>query len=283
MMRAIDFRLRPPYRSYLNNSVMYDYPALKKSHEARNLGAVSEAAIQKSMDLLIQEMNEAGIVYGVAPVRVPTDGDNDDAVSLMRDYPDRFLGIPWIDPLQTEKAFQEIDQYVLKGPCKGIILEPAIKTTPNKWFIDEERVFPVYEKCQTHNIPILLSFGGRLADPAYYQPRALYNVAQVFPDLKIVACHGGWPRVTEMCFVAAECANIFLSADTWMMSFAPGAADYVVAANYILQDKIVFGTSYPAIRLPLAVKDYVQRLRPEVVDKIMYLNGAKIFGLEESK
>ena len=90
-MRAIDFRLRPPYRSYLNNSVMYDYEALQKSHKMRDIGEVSPAAMEKSMELLIQEMNDAGIVYGVAPVRVPTDGDNDDAVRLMEEYPGRFL------------------------------------------------------------------------------------------------------------------------------------------------------------------------------------------------
>lgn len=280
-MRAIDFRLRPPYRSYLNNSVMYDYEALQKSHKMRDIGEVSPAAMEKSMELLIQEMNDAGIVYGVAPVRVPTDGDNDDAVRLMEEYPERFLGIPWIDPLHTEEALQQIEKYVVNGPCKGIIVEPAIKTTPEKWFVDDERVFPVYEKCQQEKIPVLMSFGGRLADPIYYEPRLMYNVAQVFPDLIMVTCHGGWPRVTEMCYVAAECANVYISADSWMMSFAPGAEAYVTAANYILQDKIVFGTSYPAMRLPLAVEDYVKRLRPEVVDKIMYLNGAKIFGLEE--
>lgn len=102
-MRAIDFRLRPPYRSYLNNSVMYDYEALAKSHRQRDIGEVSQAATEKSMALLLQEMDEAGIVYGVAPVRVPTDGDNDDAVRLMEDYPERFLGIPWIDHFKQKR------------------------------------------------------------------------------------------------------------------------------------------------------------------------------------
>jgi len=259
---------------------MYNYEALERSHKTRNIGSVSEAATQKSMELLIQEMDEAGIVYGVAPVRVPTNGDNNDAVQLMEEYPNRFLGIPWIDPLQTQQALQEIDQYVLQGPCKAIMVEPGISTTPEHWFADDERVFPIYEKCQQENIPVLMSFGGRMADPIYYQPRFLYNIAQAFPKLKVVACHGGWPRVTEMCYIATECPNIYLSPDTWMMSFAPGASEYVVAANYILQDKIAFGTAYPAIRLPLAVEDYVKRLRPEVADKILYLNGAKIFGLE---
>lgn len=45
-MRAIDFRLRPPYKTYLN-SFMYDMPALEKSHAMRNLGEISEAAQKK--------------------------------------------------------------------------------------------------------------------------------------------------------------------------------------------------------------------------------------------
>ena len=77
-----------------------------------------------------------------------------------------------------------------------------------------------------------------------------------------------------------DCPNVIISPDTWAMSFAPGATDYIVAANYTLQNQIVFGSSYPAIPLQKAVADYVERLRPEVVDKVLYLNGARLFGLE---
>ena len=87
--------------------------------------------------------------------------------------------------------------------------------------------------------------------------------------------------MTAICKVAMDCPNVFLSPDTWAMTFAPGGAEYMVAANYTLQDQIVFGSSYPAIPLEKAVENYVSRLRLEVVDKIMYQNGARIFGLNE--
>lgn len=138
---------------------------------------------------------------------------------------------------------------------------------------------PVYDYCQPQNVPVLLSFGGRVADPRYYAPELTYDVAVKFRKLTLVLCHGGWPFVTEICKVAMDCPNVILSPDTWAMDFAPGAADYMVAANYMLQDQIVFGSSYPAMPLKAAVNNYLSRLRPEVADKIMYDNGARVFGL----
>ena len=278
-MRVIDFRLRPPYKTYLN-SFMYDMPALEKSHKARNIGPVSPAACRKDTSLLIEEMESVGEFWGVAPVRVPQDATNDDAVTLMQDYPGHFLGIPWIDPLDPAKALAEIEKYCVQGPCKGIIMEPGLYTTPVKWHVNNPDVFPVYDYCARKGLPVLLSFGGRVSDPRYYKPELIYDVATRFPDLKLVLCHGGWPYVVEICKVAMDCPNVIISPDTWAMSFAPGAADYIVAANYTLQNQIVFGSSYPAIPLQKAVTDYVERLRPEVVDKVLYLNGARLFGLE---
>ena len=279
-MKVIDFRLRPPFRSYLN-SFMYDMAALEKSHAARNLGRVSAAAAQKDMDLLIREMDEAGILLGVAPVRLPQNGDNEDAIRLMEKYPGRFLGIPWIDPVESEKALAEIAKWRKDKRCRGIIMEPGLATTPVKWFLNNSDIFPVYEFCQKEGIPVLLSFGGRLAHPQYYAPHLVYEVARRFPTLKLVLCHGGWPFVTEICKVALDFPNVFISPDTWAMDFAPGAADYMTAANYMLQDQMVFGSSYPAIPLKKAVDNYLDRLRPEVAEKILYKNGMRIFNLEE--
>lgn len=278
-MRVIDFRLRPPYRSYLN-SFMYDMPALEKLHKLRNIEPVSPAACQKQTSLLIQEMDEIGDYLGVAPVRLPQNATNEDAILLMQEFPKHFLGIPWIDPLCPDTAIAEIKKYCVQGPCKAIIMEPGLYTTPVKWYVNNPDIFPVYDYCSKNNIPVLLSFGGRASEPKYYQPQLIYDVAKNFSNLKLVICHGGWPYVAEICKVAMDFPHVYLSPDSWGMSFAPGASDYIVAANYTLQNQIVFGSSYPATPLKKAVNDYQNRLRPEVADKIFYLNGAKLFGLE---
>lgn len=258
---------------------MYDMAALEKSHQARDLGPVSTAARERSTDLLIREMDEAGVVLGVAPVRVPCAGDNDDALTLMECFPGRFLGIPWIDPLNPDSACAEIEYFCVQGPCRGIIMEPGLCTTPVKWFVNDSQVFPVYDYCARESVPVLLTFGGRLADPSYYAPELVYDVAKRFPDLTLVLCHGGWPSITSICKVALDCSNVILAPDTWAMDFVPGAADYMVAANYMLQDQIVFGSSYPAMPLEFAVENYRKRLRPEVAAKVLYDNAVRIFGL----
>ena len=146
-MRAIDFRLRPPYKTYLN-SFMYDMPALEKSHAMRNLGEISEEKKKKDTALLVEEMDKAGVVLGVAPVRLPQDGDNDDAERLMKEFPNHFLGVPWVDPLNPKEACSVIEKYCVMGSCRAIIMEPGLYTTPVKWLVNNPDIYPVYEYCE---------------------------------------------------------------------------------------------------------------------------------------
>ncbi len=156
-MRAIDFRLRPPYKTYLN-SFMYDMPALEKSHAMRNLGEISEAARKKDTALLVEEMDKAGVVLGVAPVRLPQDGDNDDAERLMKEFPNHFLGVPWVDPLNPKEACSVIEKYCVMGSCRAIIMEPGLYTTPVKWLVNNPDIYPVYEYCEEKKYPGIAFF-----------------------------------------------------------------------------------------------------------------------------
>ena len=58
--------------------------------------------------------------------------------------------------------------------------------------------------------------------------------------------------------------NVWLSPDGFMIDH-PGSQDYVTAANYRLQDKILFGSLYPGVPLGYAVEKYRSLLREEVL------------------
>lgn len=278
-MRAIDFRLRPPFGTFFH-SFLYDIPSLEASAKKLEF-EVSPAIKEKSMDLLIQEMEEAGVEKAVVPIRRTTKGDNGDIAKLQALYPDRFIGFAWVDPLQKDLALQDVDTYVTNGSCTGITIEPSISTTPVKWEADSEEFSPLYEKCQNENIPILFTWGGIMSDFNDYNPAKLLHICQAFPDLKIVLGHGCFPWVHAICQVAIQCSNLYIAPDIYMFSKYPGADDYITAANYILQDQFIFGSVYPGLPLKVAVDDYVEHLRPEVVDKVLYQNAAKVLGLEE--
>ena len=55
----------------------------------------------------------------------------------------------------------------------------------------------------------------------------------------------------------------------------------MTGANYQHQDQFLFGSSYPEVSLKQAVEKYARMLRPEVLDKVLYRNAARLFSLTE--
>lgn len=274
-MKAIDMRLRPPYKSYRDN--LYDGMAGMEAMAAKRRVHVAESARQMSMSLLIEEM-EASDVVGVAPVRKIAQGKNDDMVDLLKDYPDRFIGIANIDPLNPQEAFDEIDRYVVHGPASGVIIEHAWSANREHWFVNDPRAYAVYERLEQHNIPVLFSFGGRgVKNQEYYNPKYIDELAFTFPRLKMALCHGGWPFVIQACHAAVQHSNVYLSPDVYMMRFTAGYQDYVTAANYQLQDKMMFGTAYPVMSLQDGIDQFTSLLDPSVVEKVLYQNALEFF------
>ncbi len=279
-MRIIDMRLRPPYRTYLKNIVMYDEKMLEYNHTMRDYMPVSPSAVKKDMDIMIKEMDEANIVYGVAPVRTSSEGDNEDAIRIMNDYPNRFIGIPMVDPVKTDEAIEIVETFCVHGPCKSVIIEPAIYTTKDPWFTEDERLHPFYDYMQTKQIPLLMTFGGRGSITEFYRPNHIDATCKLFPNLKICLEHGGWPFTQEILKACADNKNLYLSPDVWGLSCSIGWEAYNNAINYSLQDKMMFGSAFPGSPLKHAVHDYASRLRSAVLDKFFYTNAARFFGIE---
>jgi len=271
----IDFRVRPPYKS-IKESLLYSRKP--RSEETWGL-PTAQSIIDEDMNLFLQEMDEAGITKAVVPLRRAFGHKNEDLISLLEEYPGRFIGSPCIDPNNPiEISLQEIQEYVVDGPCSVIMMEPGKCAEP--MHANDKRIWPIYEKCQKENIPVLLSFGGFIPPQlSYNNPLEIEEIAIAFPNLKLVVCHAAWPFVQEIIYVAKARANVYLVPDMYMVNCA-GAQDYINAANYMLQDKLILGSAYPILPLGPNV-DYVKsNVRPEVWEKISYKNAAKVLGLE---
>ena len=277
-MKVIDMRMRPPFGGFLEG-MLYNVEGNRRMAERRGL-EIAPSVLEKSMERLLEEMDEAGVTLGVVTMRKTNGGRNEELLELLDRYPGRFIGIPQIDPMEGEAALDEIDRYVINGPCRGIIIEPNHLCSPEQWYITDSRAFPVYEKCQKNGIPLLFTYGGRLVrDQGYLDPVYADRLGFMFPDLKMVFCHGGWPHVVQMCHAAVQHPNIYISADVYMMNFTAGWQDYVTAANYQLQDQMMFGSAYPIVSLKEAVSRYRSVLREEVAEKIMYGTAARLFNI----
>lgn len=275
----IDFRLRPPLGGFLD-TLMYA-AGERRDGFTRTVGfEPSPAAQQQSMDLLMQEMDGAGVDKGVVVGRLAgTLGSvsNADVEQIVREYPGRFIGAASIDPTHRVAACETITNAVAGG-FKAINIEPGSYPVP--MYADDRRLYPIYAHCEDLGVPVILMVGGTAGpDLSYSDPVRTDRVLADFPRLNVVVVHGGWPWVTEILHIAFRRPNMYLSPDMYF-SRMPGWEEYVKAADTFLADRMLYASSFPFC----PVRDYKQwfeqlPIRPENLEKVMGGNARRLLGL----
>lgn len=284
----IDMRLRPPVPAWTKGSVFrtaMHYPR----HFFTFKGARS--AWLESVDVLFEEMDSAGIRYGVAMGRASSGAGNlggvanKDIVDLVARYPDRFLGFLGVDLEAIPESLAEIREYAHAPNIKGISIEPGSGKVP-RWS-DDATLDPVYQLALELNLPVSISLSGLLSalaghDITWSRPVSIQRVAQRYPELKIIVSHAAWPYADEMVVVALACRNIYLSPDLYAATAGMICADsYVKGANLFLEDRMLFGTAYPVKDIQESLRDFLGLgWRPEIIQKILWTNAAKLLNVK---
>lgn len=283
MTKIIDMRMIVPYKSFLNlpHYTQYHAPSVVKARKQLRYG-ISQSVLDQSMSKLINEMDELNVIKSCTFIRTNDLVTNSDLFSLLKEYPDQFIGIPHIDHSDLKNALTEIESYVINGPCRAIYMEPGFRLSKIVMDGDDERIFPIYELCEKNHIPILLQYGGGVNKIDHYKPSSIDHIMETFPNLNIAITHGGWPQVMAFCQLAYRYSGVYLIPDCYFTKF-PGSYDFQLGANGILQDKIMFGSTYPSYPLKDMVAEYKNAiLYDDVYEKIMYENAVRFLGLADS-
>jgi predicted TIM-barrel fold metal-dependent hydrolase len=279
-MTIIDFRLRPPLRGFLD-LIMYANAERRDAATRRHGMEPAQSAQAQSMELLLKEMDEAGVTLGVVMGRfsgVYGSVTNQDVAEIVKAYPGRFVGVGSIDPSDRRRALRQIDEALALG-LKGINLEPGAYPTP--LYPDDRRLYPVYAYCEDRGIPVVMMAGGSAGpDITYTNPVHVDHVCGDFPGLRVAVTHGGWPWVQEILHVAYRHPNLYVSPDQYLCNM-PGSDDYLTALNGFLSERFLYGSSYPFIGVK-AYADWFRALpvRPEVMDSVLHRNAARFLDLK---
>lgn len=274
-MKIIDMRVRAPFKAYENcNLFQVANPFVQKGFCESN----SPSAEKFSMELLLQEAAEANVEKMVVPVRKALDGKNEDLAELLGKYPNELIGLAGIDTVNVPNSIAEIEQFVTEGPCQGIIMEPGQDKVP--WHVNENWVYPIYDYCEKHNIPIFLTYGGvMIKSLRHYSPEILDDVAGAFPKLRIGLAHGGLPYVTEVCHIALNRQNVYIAPDFYMIESA-GMYDYISAASYNLKHRMMFASAYPLAPIKFAADYYMNcGVKENALPYLMHDNAVEFLGL----
>jgi predicted TIM-barrel fold metal-dependent hydrolase len=240
------------------------------------------------MPKLLNEIKEAGIVSAVIWGRTTYEPErsttNDDIAAIMREYKDLFVaGFGGICPRtgKIREAIKEVERCARELGMKGITLEPSIGMRPLT-FADDPILYPVYEVMQELGLILALTISrGTPKEQTlrHVNPEAVDHVAGDFPDMKIVISHACWPWAEQSCGLALVRPNVYLEPDLYGMGM-PGTTVWVEAANTYLQDRMIFASAYPYQGVKEMVKSYLALpYRPEVMEKVMYKNAARLLGL----
>jgi hypothetical protein len=166
-------------------------------------------------------------------------------------FPDRLVGVCNVGPLISrgvKNAVWELEYLVQERNFKAVKLYP-VDDVP----INDERLWPYYEKIQQLGVPLFIHTGYSWCIPgrsANCLPWLLEDVCEAFPGLTIVAYHMGYPFTDAMNMCAMKYPNLYIGTSL-LPGFGHGMSVraqilLAEAMMYAGPDRIVWGTDLGA-------------------------------------
>jgi len=266
-MGVIDFRARPNTAEYM---ALYDNPASRRNWEVRfRFPKPADETLEAFMANVAAEGIDRIVFTGR---QTATRGiSNDYIAGCVHQYPDRIVGFAGIDVAAGPPAVAELERAVTRLGFKGVSLDPhAAKAYPS-----DPRFYPIYRKALELDVPVVFTMGPIVGK--WGGPQGVDDLAEEFPDLKIVCSHGVWPQVTEFLALVYRHENVYLEASIY--EFLPGGDLFVQFANEVMPDKFVYASAFPF--RPLGDLQRFRQLpfKPDVLEQILWHTPAKLLKL----
>lgn len=276
----IDFRVVPPLREYTNQD---ELNRVFVEGFIAPYGALYGADINllsRSPQDLVDEMTSAGVDCAVLQGEWGFGNINklNDAVyNIAKLYPDQFpVYFMGLDPGRNDMMAKLIERETYERGFSGVNIQSWATRLP----ITHKAWGPVYAKCNELKIPIAIHTSINFAvdrPMSLGQPQYLSEIASEFPDLMIIANHGGWPWVAEMVGAAWKHKNIYIEigaqSPKHMIKAGSGWEPLINYGNNILQDKVLFATDSMLPQKRVIEELQKMPLEDAVINKWLGLNA----------
>lgn len=280
---VIDFRVRPPYKGYLNTfNFRKSTPPTDPTKES--IFSIGKEAIpsvqQSSIDLFLSEMDESGTSQAVIMGRQADNFgmvDNNEIHELSQAHPGKFIPFAGINP-NLPGQIEELERVAGLG-FRGVGLDAGWLRRP--LYYDDPVFDPIFAKCRDLGLIVSLTSSFMLGpDMTYSDPDPIQRVALRYPDMRIVVPHGCWPHVHKALAMAIRCPNVYLMPDCYVyIHNFPLAEEYVIAANTYLKYRILYASSYPVRSLGQALEGWRGRaFTDEALKNTLHDNAARLLG-----
>lgn len=231
---------------------------------------------------VVKEFDELGIVWGMT---CHNSHDNEKTAAIVNQYPDRFGGFCFVDPMEGMKAVRDFEYGVKELGLKALYITAFRTHLP----ANDKHNYPLYAKACELNVPVFIYSSMNLSAAVPMDighPIYIDEVARDFPELKIIASVSGWPWTSEFVGLALRHPNVYLNMETHDSALitVPGRG-LEPLAYWIprIQDKFFFSSDATSQGLTLehlisAVENWP--FSDEIKEKILWKNAAKFFNLD---
>jgi predicted TIM-barrel fold metal-dependent hydrolase len=280
MVRAIDVHIHAPRQNSGESSererAMDTY--FRTTERPRNPQDL--AAKYKNLDIF-------GVVFTIDAET--TSGEkytaNDYVAQIARDYPEQFIGFGSVDPWKGKAAVLEAERCYSQLGLRGLKFHPPSQ----QFFPNDERFYPLWDICQQIGLVVLFHSGttgvgaghpgGGGIKLKYGRPIPYVDdIACDFPNLTIILAPPSFPWQDEQLAMLVHKPNVYMDISGWSPKyFSPLLIQY---ANSIAQDKVLFGSDYPALTPERWLSDFeAAPFRDEVRPKILLENAKRVLKL----
>ncbi len=211
--------------------------AHKAAENIRTFYSLGNEAMDGTASLLLSQGQAAGVDrFVILPVATKPDRTrhiNEFILSQVAQE-SRFFGFGTVHA-GMDDLMDEVD-FICRTGLRGIKMHPDCQKFP----IDDERLFPVYEEIQG-KLPVILHMGDQRFD--YSHPARLRRVLDMFPKLQVIAAHfGGYTMHEEACQLLRD-KECFFDVSSSLMFMGKGVAEHYV--NLYGAERFVYGSDYP--------------------------------------
>ncbi len=163
------------------------------------------------------------------------------AAEINRYHPE-LIPVANLNPEFHTDLVASFEEQIAKG-AKGLKIHP----THGFFFANDERLYPIYRRCEREGIVVMFHAGTSLIPGCkmrYSDPYTFDDVISDFPEMRIVLCHGGrgfWYHIAE--FLTTRFGNVYVD----VSGLPPGRLlEYFPSLPRNIH-KFLFGSDFPGV------------------------------------
>jgi predicted TIM-barrel fold metal-dependent hydrolase len=207
---------------------------------------------------LIKEMDAAGISKSIVLLPdftyifasdISISEMYDQHQAFLKKHQDRVAVFAGIDPRWGKDGLDLFEKGVKEYGFSGLKLYPPCGYSPS-----DKILYPFYEICRAHQIPVLLHTGptSPVLEHHWAEAKLIDTAAHLFPEVNFILAHGGVHDVEKCVSLCAYRPNLYLDIGAFASLIGPTGWQGKMAHLFSqgINHKIIFGTDWPVVRPP---------------------------------